>query len=262
MEEVSEGKKSKDIINSTLFFAALTGYAYFIWFEFEMGICSVYDIPTYLITVSMPNILIFATTLFTVILSSVWYLDLTTPLLKKGMQNEERVHKIYFINGILLVVFIFIVMASPFSWGLILGLFILLLIINILSWGILFLFYIRKKGSFDDKLGEVFKSNTDTKYNFLTVFGKPTHTSVTIILLIMLLPLTTFFIGWGNALSRTEYQSLYNKPNILVLKKYDDLLVCRNVNRKTKTLGDSLLLIKISDTLLLKSDKIGRLKLK
>src|ERR1700722_15604704 len=98
-------EKENKFINPTTTFAAISAYIYFVWFQFENGICSHYKIPNYLISPSISGLLICAATIISIVITSLKSLGISTPLFKQLKNpNQEHMHPIYFINGFLLIV--------------------------------------------------------------------------------------------------------------------------------------------------------------
>lgn len=241
--------KENKIFNSTTIFAGLSAYIYFVWFEFENGICTHYQIPTYFISPSITGLLIFATTILSVITASFKILGISTPLFKQMKDpTKDHLHGIYFINGLMIVVGILVITTFPFSWRLFLGIVCGILFLNIFTWGYLYLFKIRKKGSFKEKITETLVEVREDNFDLFNLLDiKLNRSQFILIVLLAVLPFITYLLGMGTAASQKSYQIIDNKSNTVILKRYDDLFICRNLDSIKGFFSDTLKILRFND---------------
>lgn len=259
--------RPRKLISVTLLLAIVPAYIYLASFEYELGYCNNFDIPMYLIEPSLNTILIFATTLLGVLISSSKLLGLSLPLIQAATSEKKpHLRGINFINGICLFGSVLIIHAYPLSWTLIIVLVSITFFLNFITWGLPYLFMLRKKKSFKEKLDEIhegfnYKDNSDLITYLMRNFNAEERS---FLLVIIIIPLISYALGDGEAMKQNKFQTLASDKNTVVLKKYNDTFVCAKFNRKKKVLSDSLILIKMSDAspLILKTEKIGPLKLK
>lgn len=255
-------KNQNRFVNVSLILTVIPAYIYFSSFMYELGICSRYGIPQYFISPNLTTVLIFATSIWGVFFSSIKLIGFSTPLFK-ALKDEDKKHLrvIYLINGICLIICVLIFYAYPFSWHIIFILFIFTLFMNVFSWGLPLLFRILEKKSTKDKLMDI--QNTEDEFDILPlILSKLPKQERVLILVLIMIPAISYYIGDGQALKQKNYQIVVSKSNLVVLKKYDDLLICSNFNPNKKLLGDSIVLIKIDERepIVLKTLSIGPLK--
>jgi len=100
---------------------------------------------------------------------------------------------------------------------------------NFITWGINFLFIIRQKKSLEEELLEA--QQQEDKFDLIGfLLTKINPHQKTFFLLVPLIALMSYFIGDGQALKQGTFQTLVSNPNVLVLRKYDDLLIFNTQN--------------------------------
>ncbi|WP_346239239.1 hypothetical protein ABDK00_010920 [Niabella insulamsoli] len=236
-------------INQTTIFAAVSAYIYFVWFQFENGFYSEYKIPNYYITPSISGLLVVAASITSILLASFKTLGLAAPFFKQ-LKNPKRgyLHGIYFINGLMIVIGILMLHTYPFSWMGILLFFITAIVINLLIWGLAFLFKLKDKKSFEQKIIESITESRDENFDMLNLLDlKFNRNQWLLIITLLVLPAVSYLLGGGTAAGQKSYQCLSNEKNLAVLKKSEDLLICRKFDLTTKTFFDTLYVIKMSD---------------
>ncbi len=258
---MSERNESR-FFNLTVVLTVIPAYIYFTCFIYEQGVCNRFGIPSYLINPSLTTILIFGTTIWGIIFSSLKVLGLSTPLFKAvGNENMKHLRVVHGINALSLIIAILMFYAYPFSWTLVLVLLVVIAMLNFITWGLPLLLRITEKKPTKDKLLEM-QGEKDNFDLLIYLTEGLTKQERLFLLILIFIPIISYFFGDGQALKQKEFQLLALNKNIVVLKKYDDLLVCSSFDRKTKLLGDSLVLIKLSDKepLFLNSEEVGPLK--
>jgi hypothetical protein len=117
---------------------------------------------------------------------------------------------------------------------------------------------IREKKTFKEKIEDI-NSETDYFDIYSLIFQNASSTQRYIIFTTILLPYLCYFIGVGQSFKQTQFETISNKDDVVVLKKYDDMLVCSTIDLKTHLLGDSLILYKIGPdkSIILKVRQLG-----
>lgn len=257
--------KPKKIFGLTFFITIIPAYIYFVSFEYELGYCNYFNIPGYLIEPSITTILIFATTIFGILFSSLKVLGISLPLFKAAEdENKTHLRTINFVNGICIFGTVLMMFAYPISWELLLICLIVTVLMNLLAWGLPFLFLLRQKKSIKEKLQRVEDEyvSSEDKLDWIDHLIKRFNREERMFfILIMLIPFISFLFGNGEAMKQEKFQIIANK---VVLKKYNEVFICASFDRKTKILSDSLILVKLSESqpLILKTEKIGPLNVK
>lgn len=187
----------------------------------------------------------------------------------KAVDNEDKTHLrgINLINGICIFGGILMISVYPFSWTLIIIILSVTLFLNLITWGIPFLFLLRKKKSFKEKLQQIedeLINDTDNFDWFSHLSRRLNYETRILLLIILMIPFIGYLIGNGEAMKQKEFQIICTNENAVVLKKYNDIFVCAKFNKKTKQLSDSLVLIKLteSEPIILITEKIGPLNKK
>ncbi len=240
----------------------IPAYVYFVSFLFEQAMCNWYGIPSYLIDISLTTILLFGTTLWTVIFSCVKLMGLVVPMFKAA-NDETRPHlrMIFILNGLCLIIAIILLFSFPFSW---LSLSIIVGVIasmNLFLWGIPLLTKIREKKSIKEKLVSI--SDEEDRFDLINLLLKRlSHNDRLLVGILIIIPGLSYFIGMGQAMKQEKYEVVTSMQNVIVLRKYGDLLVCSNYKSDNNLIGDSLILIRISDDppLVLATKNLGRMQ--
>lgn len=252
------------IFNTTVTLAVIPAYVYFCAFQYEQGYCDCFNVPTYLISPNLTTILVFATTIWTILFSALKVLSLSTPFFREiKEESKKHLQSILFVNGVLLVIIILMFYSYPFSWILVWVLLGLAFLINLLTWGFPFIYFFNRKKSVAQKIIDIQKFFSEDDVLSI-LFAKLNAKERLFVLVLILIPPLAYFIGAGQALKQTSFQILADKPNIVVLKKYDNMFICSPYDKKTKILKDSLILIKADESkyLVLRTVKIGKLHTK
>lgn len=254
-------EKENRFLNLTVILAVIPAYIYFCSFTYETGICSRFNIPKYLISPNLTTILIFATSIWTILFSSLKMLGLSTSFFKP-ISNESKKHlrPIRFANGVVIIIAVLMFFTYPLSWTLLWVLLGVAFFLNLITWGFPIIYFVERKKKVSEKLLEI-QASKPTKTDLLDYVFEYLNTKERIFVMILIvIPFISFFIGDGEALKQTHFQIIPEKNNVLVLRKYDDLFICSPYNKTKKELEDSLILIKLSDKeLILKTVNTGRL---
>lgn len=260
---MSENKQSR-FFNFTVILTVIPAYVYFTCFIYEQAICNRFGVPDYLIEPNLTTVLIFGTTIWGILFSCLKLLGFSTPLFRAVKdENKRHLRMIYAINGLCLIISIIMFYAYPPSWTLLFVLLGVTAAFNLFTWGLPLLFRLREKKTMKEKLDDIHSETDDNDIITIVMQGMTSQERLFFLVLIMI-PGITYFIGDGQALKQKQFQTFASIPNIVVLRKYDDLLVCSDFNRTEKTIGDSLILVKVSESqpVILKSENIGPLKVK
>lgn len=252
---------TKSIISISIVLATLPAYLYFITYMNEIGICYTYGIPDFLIEVSIGNVLEFglSISIFTVLILQSF--NLIIPL-HTAAHNPKYKHlkMVLLTNSVGILIVSFILFVNPPSWSIFIIALTIVFLMNLLYWIIPLILKIKHPGTIQDKLSEI--KIFDNPYDFLKIaLNMLTPSDRIITLLVVLLPFLCFFIGRGTILNKQEFDFINHSKSHVILKKYGDLLICGTINRKSKSLADSIFFIKIGDkdTVNIITSNIGRL---
>ncbi len=248
----------------TTILAFLPAYVYFSCFVYELGYCHYYNIPKQMIDPNLSTILVFATTILGVLVSCLKVLGISTPLFR-GLQDKSKSHwhPILFSNGIFIIIILIVLYVYPFSWKLLGWTVGTLAIINLIFWLLPLLLNFKNKAPLKEKLNEIHqqKDNFDLieyLFQFLTFKER------LFIAILFLIPSISYLVGNGEAMKQSQFQVLTQLPDIVFLRRYDDTYIFTNVNRKEQIVGDSLILIKLSNSqpLVMQTENLGKLEVK
>jgi len=253
--------KNEIIFNPTVLVALGTAYIYFCSFIFEWAQCNVYDIPLSFISPSLNIILVLSViTLASLsvifgILVSIY--SLLIPLFRNWTNGGLVFISVVFIVLVLMSLITLDIFASKIN-GIVDILISFALAFFLIIATFFFLFILTKvsewienayKGKYSD-----FEANRKNEK-----FVKK-HT-MSIVLVLTFYPFIVFLYGINSSLTRKYYPVLTSHPTIAVVKKYDDILLCKPFLVKQHVLKDSLIVIKISDkvNIVMQEEKIGPL---
>jgi len=248
-------------INSTVLVAFSTAYIYFCSFIFEWAQCNTYSIPLSFITPSLNVILILGVitgiTLIVISTTVNFIIILFYPFLKHWKPEGLIFVSLILIYFLIIGYLFYDIINLPYNiflWLLLFGIIItlLIIIINSISNTINYV---------ANKLEKNKSKNITLRENKLTINIKGRFT-MSIISFILIYPLIVFLFGVNYAVAKTDFQVLSSHPNIILVKKYDDILLCKPYLAKQHILKDSLIIIKISDknNLVFREKNLGRLK--
>jgi hypothetical protein len=254
--------KTHRLFNITILITVVPAYIYFCSFNYEQGICNRYHIPSYLISPSITTVLIFATTIWSAIFSSLKILGISTPFFRQiEEENRKHLNSIRFLNGVVIVISVLIFFSYPLSWTVVLGLLAFAFFVNLITWGFPFVYLYQRKKPLAERIKGIQQTAGDSDL-FSFALEALTNKERLFIFILVVIPFVCYFIGDGEALKQSHYQTIANRPNLVVLRKYDDVFICAGFDRKTKKINDSLILIKLNDNndLILKNEFLGQLR--
>lgn len=238
--------RKKIKISETLLVASTPLFGYILAFFYEIGYANAVGIPQYLIIISLTQILIASLAIISLAISLLFFWNcfyrpsLSSKPLRKIKQLLLRISPFIFI----LSAYIFIFGEKWEEWILILFIFLIFLFIEFIfplisQWKI--------KG-YSKKL----EAHLDASYNATTIFNIITDFLITknfrfyiplAFVLILANP-----IGRSAALNQRYIYYHKNNPNLVLLRKYGDVLISAHYDPKTKCIKNELVLQKLSDS--------------
>jgi len=248
--------------NPAIFITVLSAYGYYCAYCFEMGYCTYYHIPLIYINIEIVNIIGFTFATLGILLFVAFHL--------RGIiydRNPLSDGKIYPRRTI--VQFNVVAFALLFFLGMTIELpvlvhyicYAIILVINI----ILFTYFRRLQKKALSLTMEIHSANPTLSVEEVTkqVVDKlvkktntPNQKSMTLIEeflnytvgIVMFFPLLIFFMGYGNASQQKLFSILSDHSPMAVVRKYGDEIICKNYDKKTNKLGDSILVFKLDNS--------------
>lgn len=246
----SDEHKSKEILKKSnwfgesilIFIVPLMGYIYAI--AHELGYCSYFSIPSSLIFISIPNL---ATSTLTILIFVCIFIILAKSIWKYSEKDKSLVK---------LILFAFI----PFAFMIAACMLIIVFLPKYAFYLFAFLIvltYIKFYPFF----------NFDTLDFLKTLHSKsisPHETLknvITIMLMFSAFVVYIYFIGSFSAKNQRDYYILKGSPEKVVLRIYNENIVCVPFDRTSKTISYNFSIKKITDnSVSLKQEKVGPLK--
>jgi hypothetical protein len=264
VEDKTESKNSKlsYFINNGLLLALLPGYAYLLAFAYEYGYCEHFDLPIFLISPSLSSILIIISVLLLFILSNLKFLGLITPLFRI-LNNPKYISYYPFIriNTFFLVAFLIIFIIYRINWEILTPLLIGWAFYTIIYFAPVW-FFNRKKKSLQERFDDYNKH--EDKLDLLVYFSRFINPKlINYSLLAVLVIALAYFLGNGEAYKQEEFYVLDNDTSVVVLRSYNDLLICSNIDFEKKIIRKSYSIINLKSVnkLKMKQVKIGLLSI-
>jgi len=262
MPEIIETENKQSIFSSSVILFLIPAYLYLCAFQFEKGACDFYKIPRDLITPDLTTNLTYCISFF----GSIYFAYIGPHIIVslffyEKIQKNAAIFPFIRANCILILVgyFSFIAVTYPIDW-LKTAPFLLVLIafFNFLAYGQ----YIHLKAHLKTKpynqiakewnetvnVPETILAMPDALNLRWTVFKEIKMPQPIVFVVIVAIAWWSYNMGQRDAYKKNIYEIFADKPEWVLLKKYGDNLIMKNFNPKTKALGDSLLIIKISPT--------------
>jgi hypothetical protein len=246
----SQKNKAFISLDSALILTGLTAYTYIITYLNEKGFCEVFKIPSEYITIDTDKILTFGVTVIVAILVFAGFTYYSRSISETSFKSGF--HKMLFKWNIILLfaltITYFFTPIIPYKfWGYVL----ILLIVNVF---LIVRHYRKRKYSADVSAGEI-------------EIQSPEVSSLAIVQLLATLAITSAFVSYLAGKSEAEKRSTFmvfaKKPNIIILKKYGESLICREYKeisgRNELMPGVTIIKIKDTDTLRLSYKELGHL---
>ncbi|MBS1529194.1 MAG: hypothetical protein JSU01_02705 [Bacteroidetes bacterium] len=223
--------------NSALFIAIASATGYLSAYEFEIGQCSVYNIPENFIEIDLQNILAFTSIIIFSLLTTIGFIHFTL----KIMANEplsiaypcnptQR-----FISLILsIVVFVAMIMSSLSLYRDIVK---YILIGSAIAW----LLNIWWTGLYNMKKGVIPAHYKIAPHRILKVLAVPYF-----IIIAPILVKSMESYGAFKASQRVEFPTVNSKGSLVILKQYGQKLYCKKFDSKVFKLKDSLFILNIA----------------
>lgn len=244
---MAEEPKNIDLFNSAILISAITGDIYLSAFEYEQGYGSFFHVPDYLIEVSLTNILSIAASALLLFLLIFNTSGLFIPVVNKikSIENQHLRSSLGATIGAFFVAF-FILIVFPFSHTLLYAIIGVLVGSNISAWILSTLLSLRSKAPITAGAQIIHESNQ--KYSaWYYFFDKIERKYILPLIMFILLPFFMWLFGQGTAMKQKNFECITGHKNILVIRKYGDLLICNSPDSVHKTPGKEITIIKISD---------------
>ncbi|SDS97653.1 hypothetical protein SAMN05216490_2216 [Mucilaginibacter mallensis] len=244
---MQEDNKNIDFFNSAIIISIVTADIYLSAYEFESGYSGFFNIPNYLIEISITNILSFAGSailLFTVFMNVSGVL---MPMVRRVRDMENGYLKGALMSNIaIIIITLLIIYMFPLSnslWYTLIGVF---LSSNLLAWLLGTLLSIKDKKPILAG-AEILHHNNQKFSTWYLLFDKMDRKYILPFGFMLVLPFFMYLFGQGTAMKQTKFECVTGHNNMLVIRKYGDLLICNSVDTIHKTPTKQLVILKISD---------------
>ncbi|MEO6522048.1 MAG: hypothetical protein ABIN91_10250 [Mucilaginibacter sp.] len=234
--------------NPTVILTVLTGYGYFCAYSFETGYCSYFKIPTIFIEIGLVDIIRFAAVTSGIIAFYVIQFKniISTTFFAGGKSYWSEITGIslLFVTVHILIGYV-IKTGKLFDYVIAATFFLTLITYSIMS--LVRKRKLRKTASLSDNITISDENNTVTSQIRIKDLVKNDF-QIQLYVVFVLIPLSCFGIGYGNASKTSEFEILKEHPKFVVLKRYGENIISKDFNLKTREFGDSLLIVKVGPT--------------
>lgn len=243
--------------------AVITVSAYLLVYCFELGYTKYFNIPSFLIEISLINIFITGGSLLFVyfLIFEIYNIFL---MLIPTISN-------YVCRRILLanVPLLLILLGSFISYGKLyreqIILILLILFVNIFIYGFPLITqrkikgYAKKLKAQDELEDKIDMENPTLSNKIIKLLPKE---MIYFIFVLYVLTMIAYDNGKANAIKQSEFLVIKSNPEMVVLKKYNDSLITAKFNREDKTLSTKFNIINIAKNDEFELEKIGPLQVK
>lgn len=167
-----------------------------------MGMCQYYKISLYLIQPDLTIILVFGISLILFVLTLSKGLPIAIYLLKVSFkEGNEHLKIILGVNGIALIIALFILYIRQPSWYIFGIIAAVTFILNLLYWMLPLLYRIRQKTPIKDKLSSI-RAIGDDNTLLDVVMDKVDHSEKKLVFSLLFIPLICYLLGDGEAIKK------------------------------------------------------------
>ncbi len=241
-------KSLRRLLTDGILIAFSYAYVYLIAYAYECGYCYHFDIPIEFINPSISTLLVAGMAMGLVLLVSYVYLGISVPLFRAAFKKENNnpgLSFVYFFNGIIIIGGILIITSYGFSIKLFVEIIGAIALINLtIFWPAL---VPRKNRTFIERLQDNLEAQNSDPFSITNaLMGYVGIRAALVIFLFVLLIAFAFMVGNGNAYKKTEFLSMDEYPNFILVRTYGDLLILKSVDADGRVLGNKLKIIKFS----------------
>ncbi len=235
----------KSLASEGLMLAAFTAASYVVAYQYESGFSSYWQIPSYLIDISITSVVASALGLFTLFVFTALIVNLPVTMLGEELERKMDLRKkIVIINLSFFIVMVAIFIGYGFTLVPI-SLFVFILVLQIIVIGIPWAFDKKKNpnpAGFFERLAREYsvKKEPNSGYYYLEqMIGKRQYYLV--VAVIPALILLSSSAGRLSARMQNTY-AIVEEDSLVILKKYNDIFILRPINIKEKSVSRRLLL--------------------
>lgn len=265
MSDLGAKEKIKPSLQSGLGVAAVSISGYLIGFCYELGYTAFFAIPLRFIKLNLITIFTAIFGLFALIVIVGLLINAVYPFLPK---RTSFIYRSIIRASLFFVIFLVLLViyreTALFAFiGKMCLLFIALWLFGEFVWPLITQ---RGKGTYIEKLTA--QEDLENYWTFKTLLGSIANTSkgflgFRLVLGLLLLLMFSFCIGNSAAMRKKHFLILDGKKDTVVLRIYNDKLICAPFNKETKEVNRSLIILESSgkNELRLNWEKVGPLKL-
>jgi hypothetical protein len=213
--------------NPTVALTILTAYSWFCAYNYQVGFCSFFSVPSEYIDISTIDILKFVSSILGIsfVMYNQFY-DIFKSWVHVSNQSMKQLILSFLIFATLFGYWILYFIAKlPLTiYYLYAGLASVILILIILN---------RRKTHVEEDTNRPMK----TAPSFWYMYG-----------LLLIVPLFCLYVGYGNASKKTYFEVLSEHKSVAVIRRFGDNIILKNFNSKTQQFGDSIFVIKLGPT--------------
>jgi hypothetical protein len=251
-----------NIFNNGLLIALIPGYAYLLAFAYEYGYCKHFELPLFLISPSLASILIIISVFVLFVFSNLKFLGIVTPLFK--ILRDPKYSSYYpflRLNTLFLIATLIVFFIYRFYWGILLPILIVWVLYDVIYFAPVW-FFDKKKKSLQERF-DAYNSEEDKLDLLVYISSFVDRRVINYSLLAALIVGMSFLLGNGKAYNQERFYVLQSDSTQVLLRTYNEILICSKVDYKTHTVSRdyTLLNLKTFYELEFKQIKIGKLSI-
>lgn len=228
-------------------FALATPIGYLAAYLREWGFCSVFGIPVELIQPNITTILIAITSGLGVLFFLFWFADLfyTFSQLRK-LKDFGPVRRRLSFDLLVIILFFFLLVVFPplrVGWPVLVYFLVMLIFIQFVAP----LISQRKITGYRNKLETQDRTERETQILLDYIIKRAGITIVSLGIIVALFLCSMLAVGYNTAVTQTDFLVPSTNQNLVVLRIYEDNLICAPYDIKTKEVEKTFIIIKLND---------------
>lgn len=257
MSDQNAVKRGNTVITEGIVLAAISSFIYLVTFCFEAGYCYYFGIPLFLITPNLTTVFVAAAAIAVLLVPAWPFLNFTTPLIRgviNPTEKQKQFRSLYVINVVLIIPFIFAIAAYGLKLKYIGIGALVIAVVNLWFFGPN-LWPSKDKKTLAERFQESDNVQAKDSFHFIDLFLERFGRKTTLMFIFASsIVLLAFVLGNGHANRQVTFPVLKNPAGFVLLRSYPDVYITAPIDRKTKRVLNTILILKASEVKTLEFD--------
>lgn len=253
-------QKTVSFFSEAALIAFLTAIGYVIAYSFEFGYVTYFKIPSQLIEITIPSIILSWAIVLAVALSTISILIFCL----SSIDHNNIIHIQMVVTGFFVFINLCILILFNFDWEECSLLLVPTAIVLIYKWGWPFIRYYKEIGSYGDKVAKLMRNDHPSKNPLPTPQNSIASNTLTLIMGSILLIALSFALGHGFAKQEINFYVFESNQPKVILRIYDDKYICAPIDKRARKIKEQYYIVNASSANLNRSlsltlEKVGPL---